>query len=141
MNRDHIILTLASCKKGSYPLDPIRIMKAAFLVSQLGPTELKSQFSFKPYNYGPFDASVYETIDTLKNSGLLDEAKEDGSKYPSYSITTAGIDALTAINAPKKEVDWLKAIGEYVTSMSFADLLTAIYAKFPTYAEKSVFKK
>jgi hypothetical protein len=141
MNKDLIILALTSGEQGPYPLDPIRIMKAAFLVSQLGPADLKSQFTFKPYDYGPFDPSVYETISTLKKNDLLNEINADGSKYPSYSITDAGIETLQDMSTKQKEIDWLKSISEYVTSKSFTDLLTAIYAKFPAYAEKSVFKK
>jgi len=143
MDKDLIILSLASGARGPYPLDPIRIMKGAFLVSQLGSPELKKHFAFKPYNYGPFDLSVYETLDQLKKRNLLAEVKEGDSKYPTYSITAEGSTALTTVSsgANEKELSWLKDISAYVTSRSFEDLLTEIYKRFPTYAEKSVFKK
>ena len=79
---------LAAGADGPYDLDPIRVMKGCFVVSQAGRTEWRSLFDFAPYDYGPFDTSVYRARDALLAKGYL-QADHTG-RYGSYTLTDAG---------------------------------------------------
>src|SRR5437867_428817 len=50
---EDIILLLAAGADGPYALDPIRVMKGAFVASQAGRAAWKEQLHFRPYAYGP----------------------------------------------------------------------------------------
>jgi len=139
-DEEDLILLITSGATGPYKLDPIRIMKSAFIVSQRGAKEWKSLFNFKPYDYGPFDPAVYRTLESLSAKNLIEELKDVG-RYPYYRLTEAGSKRVEELTADHKlELKWLKGVGQYVTAKSFERLLKEIYAEFPAFAEKSVFK-
>jgi hypothetical protein len=138
VGRDDLLLLMAKgAENGSYPFDAIRAMKSAFLVSERGLPEWRSLYNFRPYDYGPFDSSVYVSQDVLVGQGLL-EVK--AGHYPSYRLTEAG-------NARARELagqmgaasaDWLEGIGKWASSRSFAQLLREVYAEFPQFASRSI---
>jgi hypothetical protein len=132
------VLAIAAGAEGPFALDPIRLMKGCFLVSQRGRESWKSVFDFEPYVYGPFDRGVYAARDALVARGLL-QADEQG-RYPAYSLTAEGWGLMDGIEGALGESDtrWLARIGSYVTSKSFSQLLDEIYAAFPDFAVRSV---
>jgi hypothetical protein len=138
---DDILLLVADGASGRFPLDPIRLMKGAFLAWKQGPDEWSKLFDFVAYDYGPFDSSVYRSRDDLIRRGLLGAAGQ--GRYDRYWVTPAGEQRVARLNATvsKEVVDFLHQVGAYVTSRSFADLLREIYATFPSFAERSVFNQ
>ena len=138
LNADDILLIIADGSSGRFALDPIRLMKGAFLAWQQGPDEWDELFDFRPYDYGPFDASVYRARDDLIRAGLLDVTRH--GRYDRYSVTPNGAARAQALKRamPSEIADWLTRIGSYVTSLSFADLLREIYSAFPEFATRSV---
>lgn len=136
--REEIILTIAAGAHGSYDLDPIRLMKGCFLVSQHGREGWKAAFHFKPYAYGPFDQGVYQARDALLARGLLHA--DDHGRYPSYHVSDEGQAEVERVRNQLGEADaaWLGRIGAYVTSKSFSKLLEEVYAAFPDFAVRSV---
>lgn len=139
MTREDILLGTAAGSTGRYPLDPIRLMKAAFIVSQRGPEGHRRLFNFRPYDYGPFDATVYQARDNLLALGLL--LAEPAGKYENYSLTESGWAAARELENEVGEdlYAWLQEVGAYVTSRSFSQLLREIYGAFPAYAARSIF--
>jgi hypothetical protein len=139
LNQQAILLLIANGAEGSYGLDSIRLMKGAFLASQRGESGWGSLFDFRPYDYGPFDASVYRARDSLVARGYLRALKE--SRYERYELTDAGRERVAELEHEEggPAVDWLRRVGGYVTSRSFAQLLREVYAAYPDYAERSVF--
>jgi len=139
VSTEDLVLAIAAGADGPYDLDPIRLMKACFLVSQRGRPAWKVAFRFRPYDYGPFDRGVYAARDALLAHGLL-QADSNGRRYPSYSLTEAG----RARAAELKDVlgddglSWLARIGRYVTSKTFSRLLDEVYAAYPDFAVKSI---
>src|SRR5271165_707107 len=113
LDRQDIILLIASGSRSEFPLDPIRVMKGCFIVSQLGRPLWREQFDFRPYDYGPFDASVYRARDALLAEGLL-VADQDG-RYPSYSLTERGRERVGVLRSEQGEesVEWLNRVGAY----------------------------
>jgi hypothetical protein len=138
LTREDVLLLIASGAGGQFPLDPIRLMKGAFLVSQRGRAQWKGLFEFKPYAYGPFDKGVYATRDALVTSGLL-AASSDG-RYEVYSLTESGRARVDEIvkQLGADDAAWFAQIGEYVTSVSFQTLLNQVYTAYPEFASNSV---
>jgi hypothetical protein len=138
VDRQDIMLLIADGADGSYPLDPIRLMKGCFIVDQIGPAEWKGLFAFEPYDYGPFDSSVYRARDALVGKDLL--LRYPAGRYSQYAISEAGREraAMLASSMDKPAADWLRNIGHWVTSKSFTELLREIYERFPDYATKSI---
>ena len=141
LDRQDILLLLAAGAEGPYPFDPIRAMKGCFIVSEIGRNDWREQFGFRPYDYGPFDPSVYRARDALLQKGLLEAHAT--SRYASYGPTEAGRERVAQLQAQLSDEDarWLRQVGQYVSSRSFTDLLDEIYAQFPKYAERSVYAR
>lgn len=139
LTADDILLLVADGASGRFPLDPIRLMKGAFLAWKQGPDEWSDLFDFVAYDYGPFDSSVYRSRDDLIRRGLLGASRP--GRYDRYWVTDAGEQRIAQLKqtVSKEVVDFLHQVGAYVTSRSFADLLQEIYATFPKFAERSVF--
>lgn len=139
MNQQAVLLLIASGSTGSYQLDSIRLMKGAFLASQRGDDSWRGLFDFRPYDYGPFDASVYRARDSLIARGYLRSLTE--SRYDTYELTDAGRARVAELEHEEgtAATAWLRHMGEYVTSRSFGQLLREVYAAYPAYAERSVF--
>jgi hypothetical protein len=138
VDRQDVMLLIADGADGRFPLDPIRLMKGCFIVAEIGPPDWKPLFEFSPYDYGPFDPSVYRARDALLGKGLL--VAIPAGRYSHYKITEAGHERAEEIarglDAPVAE--WLRNIGHWVTSKSFNDLLREIYDRFPDYATRSI---
>jgi hypothetical protein len=138
VDRQDILLLIADGADGQFPLDPIRLMKGCFIVAQIGPDEWKGLFEFSPYDYGPFDPSVYRARDALLGKDLLLE--RSAGRYSNYSVPPDGharADEIARRLEPQLAA-WLRNIGHWVTSKSFNDLLREIYDRFPDYASRSI---
>src|SRR5437870_4588129 len=136
--RDDIVLLLADGAEGPYPFDPVRLMKSAFLVSQRGRPEWKPLFNFEAYDYGPFDRSVYDVRDRLIYDDLLEVIP---GRYDRYRLTAAGEDRVSKLKeAFGEDADWIRRIGRYVTTRSFAVLLNEVYDAHPEFAVRSRFR-
>ena len=138
VTREDVLLLIADGAEGPYPLDAIRMMKGCFLAAQRGRAEWRDLFSFEPYDYGPFDPSVYRARDALVARGLL-EASTTG-QHEACVITDLGHAEAERLagDMGAAAAGWLRSLGKYVTSRSFSQLLKEVYAAFPEYAERSV---
>lgn len=138
LTREDIVLAVATGADGPFQLDPIRLMKACFLVSQRGRTAWRAVFDFQPYAYGPFDSGVYSARDALVGRGLL--LSDTTGRYPAYSLSDEGRAEAGRIREQvgDDDVAWLARIGGYVTSRSFSQLLREVYAAFPEFAVRSL---
>jgi hypothetical protein len=139
--QDILLLLIAGGASGRYEFDPIRAMKGCFIVHKSGRPEWRGQFAFRPYDYGPFDPSVYRARDALVQKGLVAEQRR--GRYGAYSPTEAGQQRVEELRSDlsNREATWLERVGRYVTSRSFTDLLDEIYERFPEYAERSVYAR
>ncbi len=121
-------------------LEPLRIMKGLFLMSQRGQGPLKDLYTFKPYDYGPFTSEIYSDLDSLASSGLVAQEAVGGRSWRMYRPTIDGIERAADLAAqldPSEE----QTIGEayaFVTSRGFLRLLRDIYVEYPTYAVNTV---
>jgi uncharacterized protein len=141
MDRDDIILAaLAAGGEGATFL-PVQVQKLFFLVdreaSQLvgGP-----HFNFRPYDYGPFDRLVYDSLDLLSNHGLASVLSS--GKYRTYCLTSAGYqrgkEQLERL--PENAQTYIAKVSTWVRTLSFEQLVASIYKAYPDMKVNSVFR-
>ena len=124
------------------PLDPVRIQKGMFLLSQEGTAPLKGLYQFEPYHFGPMSFQLYHDLDALTSSGALQSQVPPGQTWKTYGLTDRGQqrgrEALAQADPATR-----KAIVEtmdFVKTRSFRRLLKDVYSKYPAYAAKSVLR-
>ena len=99
-------------------------------------------YNFKPYNYGPFASEIYSDAESLALEGLVCVGKSAGESWSNYHATPIGLQRTNDLRGQiKPEVaEYTKEIVRWVRSLSFDQLLAYVYANFPEYASKSIFK-
>ncbi len=142
---DWLLLFLTvPARRGARPrsLEPLRIMKGLFLISQRGAGELHDLYAFKPYDYGPFTPEVYRDLDALAEAGLVVEDAVAGRSWRTYRPSEEGIAAadLLAGFIDETSAAILAEAYEFVTSRGFLRLLRDIYAQYPGYAVNTIVK-
>lgn len=124
------------------PLTPLQLQKALFLLGQSYPGEVGRDFyDFQPYNYGPFDVLVYHDAERLADRGLI--AKEPaGRGWEQFSATMPGITmaAVKRNQVPDEVMKYLEGVVHWARSLSFRELVNAIYERYPEQRVNSVFR-
>lgn len=142
MERMHWTLLVID-EAGSSGLSPLQLQKSLFLIGKNLPTEIgDSYYEFVPYNYGPFDSRVYSDAQHLVNQGLVQMIQVMGRNWSYYTITKSGQDKARHIReteVSQRASEYVSTVVKWVQSLSFAQLLSAIYQKYPEYKAKSVF--
>jgi uncharacterized protein YwgA len=137
--RSIVLAALAPAMGGSY--SPVQIQKLLFLIDSEIPKLVEGPvFDFQPYDYGPFDKSVYETLEQLTGEGLVEVTSR--SRYRSYRLTDKGQQEGATILASmdRRGSNYIKQVSKFVRSLSFEDLVSAIYKAYPGMKVNSVFK-
>jgi uncharacterized protein len=134
-------LLMALAHREGEPLTPVQIQKAMFLMSVEARPLVGQFYEFIPYNYGPFDARVYHDLDSLAREGLVTTMPFAGRNWKLYAVTPAGLTkaAHSKRSADERGVAYLEKVVDWVSSLSFPQLVRAIYAKYPEYKVNSVF--
>ncbi len=119
-------------------LDPIRIQKGMFLLSQRGPK--RDLYSFKPYNWGPFSSDIYTDLLTLEADHLITSESVPAQTWSLYRPTAQGNRRAADVAAAVGVVNtrWLAQMRRFVTTRPFVQLLKEVYAMYPEYATKSL---
>lgn len=142
MNRQDWVLLAAHAARGK-ALSPVQLQKALFLLQQELPEAVgENYYDFRPYNYGPFDAHIYSDAQEQSQQGLLVIEPVPGQRWSSYSLTPAGEERAQQIakEVNSRATEYLSALAIWMQTVSFQDLLRAVYAKYPHYAANSVFR-
>jgi hypothetical protein len=139
--KDWTLLALAAAD--GRPLSPVQLQKALFIFGQRMPKAVAHDFyDFRPYNYGPFDAKIYSDAEELARGGAVGIV-ETGKSWSQYAATPDGIARAKELLAlvPRDAGTYLRSLVAWVASLSFQDLLRAVYEKYPEYAVNSVFRR
>lgn len=144
MKREDVLLAALACG-GTKAFEPVHVQKVMFLIDRraggLFGSRPGSKYDFVPYDYGPFDSSVYHDLDTLAREGLvvIDRNPRYGNRR--YAATEAGRArgerALATMKVAQRSV--VQDSASFVLSRSFRDLVTAIYRDYPEMKANSVF--
>jgi uncharacterized protein len=137
--RDWNLLVLAAAE--GQALSPVQFQKALFLISRNLPGEVGENFyDFQPYNYGPFDADVYNDALSLVPEQLAAVSKSPQG-WTEYSATPNGLARAKQIAEAldPKVSSYVERLVKWVRSQSFPALVRAIYHKYPEMKVNSVF--
>jgi len=124
-------------------LSPVQLQKSLFIIEQAHLPALPSDFyTFYPYDYGPFCEEVYQDTDALVEEGMVFNMSVSGQSWSKYIITPKGRSRAEEL---RKEINgelsaYIKETVQWVSSLTFDQLLRAIYAKYPKYSINSVFQ-
>jgi len=136
--------TLLAIASGSKPLTPAQLQKSIFLAQQKFPgVEGICEYNFEPYNYGPFDRRVYDDAESLAAEGLVAAVPGGGGRWTDFILTREGE---AFIDKCESEIghetrSYLKDVLKWAQSISFNDLIAAIYKAFPGMKVNSLFRE
>jgi uncharacterized protein len=136
--KDLVLACMLAANGESY--QPVQIQKLIFLFQER--TQNGKIFDFVPFDYGPYDPAIYHRLEELSDAGIVEIIGGPFAKYRLYKLTSIGNDkAKTEFNKLlPKEQEYLKRLSEWVRSLSFAQLVGAIYNEYPAMRQNSVFK-
>lgn len=139
---DWLILLLAFKGAESTALDPVRVQKGMFLFAQQSGRPAVECYSFEPYNYGPYCAALKADIRKLVAHGDATDVLVPGYTWSETQLTKHGMHRAREllVAAPHDEAVQLFEIKQRVTGTDFGDLLRAVYADYPEFATKSIFR-
>lgn len=125
------------------PLTPVQVQKVMFLLDKRAPSLLgKGFYQFRPHNYGPFSAEIYKDLEALEREGLVRvDTAEPGRSWPVYSATGDGIRAAEAWRSNISPQAWafLRGLVQWARSLTFQQLVMAIYRAYPEQRANSIF--
>ncbi|MBB3931711.1 uncharacterized protein YwgA [Kaistia hirudinis] len=142
MNRRELTLAILAAADGK-PYTPVQVQKAAFLVTRNIPGIVTEgpAFNFAPYDYGPFDSSVYSEVESLQNQGLATVGQSYG-RWRTYAANQAGIEAGAQVLAaiPEAQREYILEVARWVRSLDFATLVKSVYQAYPDMKVNSIFQ-
>lgn len=140
MDRQGLVLTSLSVDKGAI-YSPVQVQKMFFLIDRNIPKLVEGpHFDFKPYDYGPFDKEVYSVLGELSALGQVKRIQDNS--WFSYRLTMDGQKAGEALfeDLPETARKYIQEVSDFVRSLSFTQLVSAIYQAYPDMRENSVFQ-
>ena len=140
MNRREIILAAFGPAKGGLHT-PVQVQKLLFLIDKEIPELVNGpHYNFQPYYYGPFDSTVYDELLTLADDDLVDVIPEN--TWYSYRLNKSGqVKGEEIFNSlPSNAQQFINSVSDFVRSLSFAQLVSAIYKAYPDMQANSVFQ-
>ena len=141
MKRGEVVLSALAPACGA-PHSPVQVQKLLFLIDRNVPRDVGGpHFDFQPYNYGPFDKAVYEELEALAKDGLVEVCP--GWKWNGYRLTEAGQkvgDGVLSSLKPNTR-EFIVKVSHVVRSLTFTQLVSAIYKAYPEMRANSVFQE
>ena len=143
MNREQFVLAALAPAHGA-PHSPVQVQKLLFLLD----TNLRNviggpHFNFEPYHYGPFDKDVYTVMGALAVQGLVEITPEPACRWDTYRLTAQGQQDAEAVlqTLPFEAHTYVTTMSGFVRSLSFAQLVAAVYKAYPHMKINSVFQE
>src|SRR5262245_7110471 len=127
-SKDWSLLVIAAALGES--VSPVQLQKSLFLIGEnLTPTQLgvKKFYTFKPYDYGPFNSTVYSDAETLALDSRI--VILNSGTYRRYVATTSGLAHAEEIRKTLDSVakGYLDRVVKWVREQSFESLIKSIY--------------
>ena len=140
MNKSDFVLA-AMAPAGTAGFSRVQIQKTLFLLDRnIGELTGGPYFNFRPYHYGPFDPEVYRALEALQGDGLVTIVNTPGQPSPMYTLTPFGLSkGQRELSKLAQSVqDYIRETVSFVRSVTFAQLVSAIYRAYPEMAQNSV---
>ena len=142
MTKGEEMILAAMAPANCSPFTPVQIQKLMFLIDkELAAGLGEKLFNFRPYNYGPFDGDAYSCLDALVDSGHVELVPSLGQRWSSFKTTekgqTVGEQKLSQLETWVQQA--IEVYSNWVRGLSFPQLVSAIYKKYPEMKLNSVF--
>jgi uncharacterized protein len=142
MDKKSLVLAAFAPAQGAL-YSPVQIQKALFLIVRNMPDEIGGAvFNFEPYDYGPFDKTVYDTLEELTREGLVEVDAAPGLRWRRYRLTESGqvqaAQKFAALNERARQ--YFTTVSKFVRTLSFEQLVSSIYKAYPDMKVNSVFR-
>jgi uncharacterized protein YwgA len=141
MNRDNLVLAALAAGGVGASYSPVQVQKLLFLLDrEVAALTGGPHFDFQPYDYGPFDSGVYAAIEGLRSRGSAEIVTT--GYYRRYLLTEEGFKAgiLQLDLMDPKLKDYIQQLVKWIRSLSFNQLVAAIYNRYPDMKVNSVFR-
>jgi hypothetical protein len=142
MTREQMVLAALAAGGDGAAFSPVQAQKLFFLIDrELAAFVDGPHFDFQPYDYGPFDRMVYQELERLSHQGLAEIERR--GHYRIYRLSGAGLEqGRAALNLVGVDVrQYLAQLATWVRSLSFQQLVAAIYNRYPEMKVNSVFRE
>jgi hypothetical protein len=141
MNKKEVVLAcLAPARRGLH--SPVQIQKLLFLIDRNIPLDVGGpHFNFQPYSYGPFDATVYDVLEELAGDRYIEAVAIH--RWTDYMLTEKGqaLGEKLLAALPERTRTYIEETSLFVRSLSFTQLISAIYKAYPEMRLNSVFQE
>lgn len=140
--RQELVLAALHAGETGSEVSPVQAQKLFFLIDRNAAALTNGpHFNFAAYDYGPFDSAVYSELDWLSNSQGFVEVVRNG-RYRTYRLTTEGMrEAATTLGEMNQETrTYIGQVKDWVKSLSFRDLVSAVYDAYPEMRVNSIFR-
>jgi len=122
---------------------PVQIQKLLFLIDKNVATSIGGPFfHFQPYSYGPFDKQICDLLGLLIQEGDVETIRNPYLKWVKYRLTPQGQkkgeEILNSIDNGAR--GYIVKLSEFVRSLNFTELVSAIYKEYPEMRVNSVFQ-
>jgi hypothetical protein len=137
------LLLLALAAGGTHEHTPVQVQKLLFLIEKgIGQRLGGPVYSFVPYDYGPFDSSIYSELRDLEREGLA-VARPTPRGWRVHALTDAGLAEGEALlrAMPVDAQGFIKELSGFVLRTPFAALVSAVYKAYPEMKANSVFRE
>lgn len=139
--RQKFVLAALSAAGRDDKYAPVDVQKMFFLLDrEASAFHGGPKFNFDPYDFGPFDKQVYEELEALKASDLI-EITSNG-RHKEFALTPTGKREAEGIlqRFDAKLTDYMARLGHWVLDNDFSTIVSEIYKKYPEMKAKSVFR-
>ena len=141
MNRSEILLAALAAGGENATYTPVQVQKLFFILDREASHLLGGpHFNFQPYDYGPFDQTVYSGLEDLSRRDLVQV--HSSGKYRTYGLSRAGYNEGERLLylLPANAVGYIQSIATWIQQLSFQQLVASIYNRYPEMKAKSVFR-
>ena len=140
--RQRLMLAALYAGETGSEVSPVQAQKLFFLIDRNAAGLVNGpHFNFAPYDYGPFDAAVYSELDWLSNMKGYVEVVRNG-RYRTYRLTPEGerkaAEKLEQLDGQAQT--YIGQVKDWVKSLSFRDLVSAVYDAYPEMRVNSIFR-
>lgn len=142
MEKKEIVLAALAASDGAFHT-PVQIQKLLFLIQNKIPHLPDSPyFNFIAYDYGPFDKEIYSVLGELNAEGDVEIVQNFSLRVSQYKLSCQGQAKGQEVIASLEPAaaNYIRELSKFVRSLSFAELVSAIYREFPDMKANSIFK-
>ncbi len=137
IDRSNLVLAaLASGGEGTR-VNAVQLLNLMLLIDREIADDIGGpHFTFEPYPYGPYDAAVLETVESLASNGHV-YIDESGPCWMCLTTEVGfGVGQEQLAGLPQSAARFVSA-AKWVLEQSFRSLLSGIYERYPDMAVKS----